>query len=253
MHAITLKYCPFPRIPYKKEIQTTHPENWSELTQVQFCKVVDFINNPYHELLLTNSLLSLEKPLLDFPSEIHELKSFIKLDEPFKEVLIKSFKTGGLEFFGPDDNYRNVTILEFTFADTFFIKFNRDHKEGDLDKLITTLYRPLVSGTGKRIDFDPDHLNDHLPEIGLLDGKLKNAILFNYKVNRLYIQKLYIWLFPAPSDEDNNKVPVSPWRDFIRNLINGDYVNEDKILNTLMHTVFSDTNYRIKQQKKKKK
>lgn len=254
MHQVVFKYRPVQWLPYQKEIKTTHPERWEELNQHQFEEVVEYLNTEEKTetavVSLANALLSLESPMLNFPPEIMMLPTFLNEDKYFSCWIIKSLK--GLT--GPKDQFKNVSIGQFAFADTFFIQYMRDASTSVLDKLIGTLYI--------NEKFNPDRIELHTNEMATLPDETKAAILFNYSVMRMWIMEKYPYIFPKPAEETSDqepgtsnqeKKPHSSWREFIRNLVNGDYVNEEKILDTLMHTVLYDHNQSIKQQKNKKK
>ena len=251
MHDVIFKYRPITWFPYQKEIKTTHPESWDELMPDQFESIVAFLNSfptKASHVLLTNSLLSLKNPLYDFPDEIFNLKNFIKIDEPFSTVLIKTICPGKNNLYGPSNQFRNVSIGEFAFGETYYLKFMNDKNEKLLYKMIAVYYRR------KSEEFNPDIIDTRGSLISELPARTKNAILFNYQVVRRWIQKLYPYIFPETSENEIQiKRESSTWRDFVRNLVNGDYVNEEKILKTLMHTVLSDINENIRKQKTKKK
>jgi hypothetical protein len=255
MHDIIFKYQPYGKLLFKKKVKTSHPENWGELTRLQFEDVVEFISKPKKTdsdfTLLTNSLLSLKDPLTDFPLEIYELQKFLSEKPDFDCWIIKDLEINGDTLNSPDDRFRNITIAQFAFADTFCIQFLRDKKEETLDKMIVSLYHPGKS-------FNPDEIEERAIAISKLSPRTKAAILFNYQVIRNWIRDKYPYVFPKPTEKEEKQgskslKPHSNWRDFLRSLVNGDYVNEDKILNTLMHTILYDMNKNIEEQKKKKK
>lgn len=236
----------------KKKVKTRHAENWPELNESQFCDVVAYMHGKIDSSLLVNSLLRLKDPLINFPPEVIGLHDFIK--DPFIEVLIKSIRINDMVLTGPQDQFRNVEIGQFAFGDTHYIKFLRNHDENELNKMIATFYLDKA--------YNQEETNDLADLISNVPARTKLAILFNYQIIRKWIFDRYGWLFPAagedtlrPSDTSlkGGKEPRSYWRKFMTSLINGDYVNQEKILKAKMHTVFYDMNERIKDQKKRKK
>lgn len=255
MHNVIFKYRPIFWFPWQKEIKTTHPEKWEELTPLQFEGVVNFINNQRKTendfVLLANLLLSLQVPLSSFPAEIYDMQKFLNDEKLFSCWIIKTIEIEHIFLAGPQNDFKNVTIGQFAFADTFFIRYIRDKKEELLDKLIASLY--FSGGI-----FNPDIIEPRAESLTGLHEKTKTAILFNYMIIRRWIMKRYPFIFPEPPKDEEEKTnkepkPHSTWREFVRSLVNGDYVNEDKILNTLMHTVLYDYNENIRKQKTKKK
>lgn len=245
MHQVEIKYG-------KKTIRTGHPEKWTELNESQFCDVVAYVHGKMDISLLANSLLKLKDPMTGFPPEVFELHKFIA--EPFTEVLIKSIRINDVVLTGPKDQFSDVEIGQFAFGDTHYIKFLRNHDEQNLNKMIASFY---LQGT-----YDQEQTNDMADMVSNISDKTRMAILFNYQVIRKWIFDKYGWLFPQPPDPPEadrppkggkSNEPRSYWRKFVTTLINGDYVNQEKILMAKMHTVFFDMNERIKEQKKRKR
>jgi hypothetical protein len=260
---VKLSYRPIPWLPFKKEIKTTHPEKWAELDAFQFADVVEFLGKPYDKkshIALINSLLDLKIPLFDFPEEIIDLHSFIKESYPIRDWVIKSLvlKTGIL--IGPSDEFRNVTIGEFIFGDSFFLEYLKHDSEKALFKFLACFYRiALPAGTNDytyeddRVKFNPKYIESNAKYFEDLDKGLINAIVFNYKNIRGWIQDKYSWVFPKGSDESPKKAKSEgPWRKFAKNVIGGDYVNQDKRMQTLMHTILYDMNQDLRDQAKQR-
>lgn len=103
-------------------------------------------------------------------------------------------------FYAPGDFLSNLTIEEFSAADLFFYKWNRSHSVGDLDRLITILYREK-SEKPNPIDIREAYSVFTLKERGkyipLLDIKMKYAIILIYMACRERIIKKYPVVFPS--------------------------------------------------------
>jgi hypothetical protein len=263
VHDVVLKYRPIPWIPIKKTIRSKHPEAWHELSADQFAGVVEFLNKAYtkkDQTLLVNSLLSLKNPLDHFPEEVLDLHEFIKIKDPINDWVIKHLEIKGVVYHGPADQFRNVTIGEFAFADSYFINYLKTEKQEYLDKMLACYYRPENPHPDPRRTirdlrepFNPVYTDENRLIFAGLDARLKAAIVFNYKNMRIWIQDQYTWVFPKATEEKKADKDSGGWREFVRSVVNGDYVHQEQILQTLMHTVLYDMNQNIKHQAKLKK
>jgi hypothetical protein len=262
VHDVKIKYRPIPWIPYNITIPGKHPSSWNELSTLQFITVVDFLSKPFtveNQVVLVNSLLNLKSPLQSFPPEILVLHDFVKLTTPLSDWVIKKLIIDKQVFIGPSNQFRNVSIGEFAFADSNFLKFLKTKDESFLFKMIACLYRPEnhypnPNQTVKdlRMKFNPVYVDENSLFFSKLDQDTKLALLFNYKNIRTWIQNKYPYVFPKEKSERKEGNSSEGWRDFIRSLVAGNYTLQDEILKTLLHTVLYDMNHTIKVQIKSK-
>jgi len=261
---VEFRYRPIAWLPFGKTIKASHPSSWGELDLFQFADVVEFLNSPYtkenHDKLI-NSLLDLKEPLAGFPDEIKKLHEFIKTDYPLTTWVVKHLVAGGQIMLGPFDRFRNVTIGEFIFGDSFFLSYIDRNEPDLLNRFLAVYYRPVIENPDPdstvdddRIKFNPKHIDERYELFSSVDDRVKAAVVFNYKNVRSWIQDKYSWLFPKSSGSGSEKKEnKSPWRDFAGIIIGGDYVNQEKIMQTLMHTVMYDMNKKIRENAKMKK
>lgn len=263
MITVELSYRMVPWLPFKKYVKASHPEGWAELDTFQFADVVEFINKPYDKnshTALINSLLDLKDPLTDFPEEIIKLHAFIKDSYPIRAWVIKSLAVKNQILLGPSDEFRNVTIGEFIFGDTYFLEYVKTNSPESLGRFLSCFYRP-VDAKGEnnytyednRVKFNPRHTVEWVKEFDVIDEGIKNAIAFNYKNIRGWIQDKYSWVFPKGSDSAPKSKPEGQWRNFAKAVIAGDYVNQEKRMETLMHTILYDMNQDIKDAERRKR
>jgi hypothetical protein len=260
---VEFKYKSISWLPVFKKIKATHPSSWGDLDLFQFAEVVEFLNSPYSEQKhdhLINSLLKLKNPLTGFPEEVVRLHDFIKNDYPLVTWVIKHLAINDQILLGPFDRFKNVTIGEFIFGDSHFLRFVKNNDSEQLCKFLACYYRPVnenpdINSTieDDRIKFNPKHIERRAILFHSLDERVKNAIVFNYKNMRGWIQDQYTWVFPKGHESDQKNNGQSPWRNFASVIIDGDYVNQEKIMETLLHTVLYDMNQKIKSQSKNKR
>jgi hypothetical protein len=244
-------------------VKTTHPMRWEEVSDRQMEDVALFINGLISREQLVNSLLSLQDPFYNFPPEVYALHGFI--GEPCKVIRIKEVKVGGRVFKGPADEMRDTEIGQFAVGDTYYIRFQRCNEmlrtaQHDKTKLIdesNMFLNRFLASFWIEGEYEQEKSKADADVIGRLPERTKLGMLMNYQLVRSWVFGQYGWLFPSPQREDEEILRVaqddkkknkiqSQWREFIHSLVNGDYVNEEKILKAKMHTVFYDMNERIK-------
>ena len=209
MHTVKIEYRPIPWIPFKKTIRTKHPEAWHELSTIQFVNVVEFLSNPFtvdSQVILINSLLNLKTPLHSFPSEVVNFHDFLKLTDPLNDWVIKKLIIEGKTYWGPSDQFRNVSVGEFAFGDSHFSNFLKTNNQDFLNKMIACYFRPEDPAPNPnrtvkdaRLRFNPLQADENSLVFTKLDQRTKEAILFNYKNMRTWIQDQYSLGFPQTS------------------------------------------------------
>lgn len=163
---------PLSLITYKDKSDKTRtfniPENWNELTVDNLLYIGDNFE-AWRMLISINESLLKAKCLLfinftglvgkakfelikniEFLPETDQLDLINLTDFVFEKIdltvnKIKKIKVGDLEFYGPDDDFGNISIGEFAFADNFFMRYFLERKEEDLDLMIGCLYRPKTT------------------------------------------------------------------------------------------------------------
>jgi len=262
--------------PWWKTHQAEFPTEWEQLNAEQFALAVKILSKGYlgekDKTLFFNMVLGLKNfPVYNLPVSLLQLSDFmLDIVEPFNKVFFKELNINGVTYYGPDDGFYIVRLGEWAFADTFFTEFVKNKNEEMCNKMIACLYRPSGNSYGVKggiynpesVDYDGDireKFNDNLIEhrskiFEELDCDVKNAIIFNYRIMRRWIEEKYPNLFPHEkpklrviiSRQNNNG-----WDKFIRNLCNGDLTKLGAVADLYIHPVLKETDEAIEAQNTK--
>ncbi len=121
----------------------------------------------------------------------------------FKDItrtnFIPSFKIKGIRFYPPGDRLNNISIQEFSLADSLYFNFRKTNDVRYLNSLCATLYR---RGGGDEIDarkpFNKILIEQDVAFFSKLTHKKKLAILYCYLGSRNNIVKMHQHVFPTP-------------------------------------------------------
>jgi len=267
MNNVRLKY---KRGPFWRIIDVLYPGSWDELTREQFVDIISVIQKDYitesDNIFIINSILGMKKlPLFNFPDRLNDLNRFIfEIKEPFSKVFIRDIFATRIKLYGPQDEFNNVKIGEFSFSDTYFLRYIKHHQPADLNRMIAVLYRP----EGKFFQEDsPEYtgdirekFNENIIEyrarlVDYIPRREKQAILFNYRIIRKWIESKYPHVFPQNGDEQAMTIKLGKsdepgWDKFLRSLCNGDITKLDLVADQYLHNVLAEANDAILESKK---
>ena len=268
MVQVSIKYKPSKWRPWKK-VKVNYPTQWEDLNQEQFILLVKLLNKGYmterDRILFVNCVLGLIRfPLYDFPEELTDLNRFIfDLDEPFNRFFIQSIVVDGKAMFGPNDGFYNMRGAEWAFADTFYSQWCKSKDDATCNNVLACLYRPRIK------NFDPgsveykgdcreefnDALIDFRSEImSSVKPEIKEAIMFNYKVMRRWIELKYPHVFPQDKSKLNIVVGRGEhkgWSKFLRNMCNGDLTKLENVSMLYIHDMLQEADDAIAENNKK--
>jgi hypothetical protein len=193
------------------------PKEWKQITQfhlLTFCKVKD-LKKAKDALSFRFAKLP---PWVFFQMKKIYLKqlnlahSFWFEKEPVLEkILIKSFKCGGRKYYGPDDGFANVVVMENAIADSYYINFHKQKKEQDLLICIAALYRPTnlyirfmkaLNGRDIRCSFNKETVERRAEKFKNLPQHLKEALLIQYQGTRNWVIEENKELFPGKTQQE---------------------------------------------------
>jgi hypothetical protein len=147
--------------------------------------------------------------------ELSEKVKFLKAEKiPTAKLIIQKFNFKGRTWYGPGDDYRNLTIAEFAFIDTRLAKFQAKEDDSILCEIIYALYRKTSPIRIAKYWFNVADIripfNDRLAKIKAcklsnLPIKIKKAILYNFIGYRQYIVEKNPHVFQPPSDSEDMK------------------------------------------------
>lgn len=172
------------------------PTAWNELSGDQLVKCLQVISSDWStdkkELALLRILTGISRWRFLF-ADVDELAEFFYLLEfLFQDnKLTKNLLPAYDSLYGPGDNFCNLVVSEFIFAEDFYQKYKEQNNPVDLDNLIAVLYRPGKPFLLYNYTTNPDgdyrkKFNDHLVEyyaskIRKWPIEVKNAILHYYE------------------------------------------------------------------------
>jgi len=286
MKQITIEY-KFLRL-FKRKKTIYFPELWNELNRNALISGVFLLysyfmiapKNKQEALKATEEdRLALLPIFLDYnkkafwnlqPYQINALlpltEFVITAPKVINRFFIDKIKIKNKIYYAPADKFNNLTIIEFAYADTFFMNYNKAmaaNNEIEAEKnrllLIATLYREKRKDYNKqtdidiRKDFSQIEIEHRQEFIKKLDLKLQFAIVFNFTAIRQWFAPQYPLVFPIEPKFDNTIKKTKQkansnynYNTFIRDLVNRNYADEKVILKTLARNVFFDLNEKIK-------
>lgn len=168
MHNILIKI-------HNKEVTTSHPENWEELTQEQFINISNSVQDgkltQEARCNIINMFLGVQDPLMEFPKELVILSDFlIKIGSSHKNLVPSiKFRKKSDTLYGPSDYLRNVTIAEFAFMERNFMATQGIDESGEWINLI----RSLCDGDLTKLDKIKDILLHNV--LSEMESRLKRA------------------------------------------------------------------------------
>ena len=136
--------------------------------------------------------------------DLLSLSDFIFKNNDLSRAVIPHFRIGLRKYYSPGNKLGNLSIEEFSYADTFYMKHKQTNEIEWLNLLIVTLYRPKthdhrpdsVDYKGDiREEFNSYILNFRSEKISKLKNKTKFAILLFYEGCRNIIIKQHPHVF----------------------------------------------------------
>ena len=176
MNEITIGYRPVRILPWTKEIETTHPAKWDELSPAQLIAVACVYKGSITDDGLISAMLSVPRRIVRKMAPYHKLKiiqliEFIKDVKPYTEFIIKRLGS----FSAPKGKLKDETFGTFIFAESYFSRYNEKADPEDLNRFVACWYR-----TGKFVEKD---LEKNALYISAHDLAKREAIFINYQLN----------------------------------------------------------------------
>lgn len=208
-------------------INITLAESWNELSELQLKEITKSLED-YHkfsplfpdhaqpeqysklyvklvkQLLRTNNMFKVWYALHQIPPEFYENYVKFLIGEDTRTSFFPAFKFRRKTYHPPADRLQNLTIKEFSFADSLFYNWRKNGDDRFLDLLCATLYR--IEG-GDELDprkpFSKILVQRDAARFKKLGYKKKLAIAYCYEGSRNYITRQYPNIFPKPAKEEN--------------------------------------------------
>lgn len=264
---------------FKRNIHTSFPEHWSELTKSMVLPLPElttlfFFADPKKKnkkefydqtiderLLLIYPFLGLRTKLL-FQLDTYQLNALLERtsflvygDKLLNNILIESFKFKQMKYHGPADKLTNLKFGEFIQADTYFMSYSDTEDESFIYLLIACLYRPAKAVIALNSpDYDGDvreKFNQYLikkraKQFKRMPVKLRNTILFNYRTMRKWLTERYQYVFGDFTNESDStaKGKNDGWKGIIKNM-SSTVLEIEKYADQSMHNVLDDLDDKI--------
>lgn len=234
------------------EINIKIPTTWNQLSPRQLIGVA-FSLEQYHsrpaitreypeirqslyfqligQLLKENSWWKKRIAKGQFPPAAYKEPSQFLFGECTRTVFIPKFRLNWITFHPPGDRLKNITIEEFSLADSLFVNYRKTQDVRYLDNLCATLYR---RADGNELDirkpFSKILIEKEVRHFQKLSLKKKLAILYAFTGCRNIIATAHPHVFPQPKellDIEGNPVkkepaPYVPFGKLIQHKINFD-------------------------------
>ena len=229
-------------------IHLTLPTSWNELSEKQFKNIV-FQIECYHftvkenqkaeletrtrlyisvakEFLRGNTYKAIKTALAEIPPEEYQTYTKFIFSKNQRTIFATSLKIKGFTFYGPAQRLRNVTIGEFSLADSLYYNWRKTTNVNYLNALCATLYRQkdkTSSETDKRKAFNKLLVDTDAVLFKDVNYKTKLAIAYTYEGCRNYFIDTYKNIFPKKQHNQqtlNNK--YTPFGEIILDKIKGD-------------------------------
>ncbi len=220
--------------------------------------------NLVKQLLRSNNMFKVWYALRQIPPEHYE--SYVKflIGENNRTKFLPAFKFKGKTYHPPGSRLQNLSIKEFSFADSLFYNWRKSNDDRYLDLLCATLYRNS-SGEENELDsrkpFSKILVEKDAAHFKKLNYKRKLAIAYCYEGSRNYITKQYPHIFPKPpkqTEEEKKKKrkqpPIYvPFLQLLQHKIKFDPSKLEITQNLNIHEFFSTYENELKDLKKQKK
>jgi len=133
----------------KKDVIIHTPSEWNELTRTQLIFVAPRVMLANKSRRLRSEILfhfigfkipNLSEMNLSQLTGLFPAVDWLWKSPELTKNLLPKFKIDNVEFFGPEDELKDITVSQFAFADKFMSMFMKKKEEEYLDLLIGTLY-----------------------------------------------------------------------------------------------------------------
>jgi hypothetical protein len=214
------------------------PATWNEFTRPLLLELVPVLyagaDSPMQlRLRVLRILLQVSWPLFLAFTDVQLAQIIWLADFALDEVLLTRQLLPTLQVEGrrrwwaPRENFRNLRMLEFIFADAYFIAFSRDPGNADyLDQLVATLYRPERMpylphspsyGGDRREDFNSVHVARRAAGLKNQLPAEKLAVYTWYRGCREQLQRDYPLVF-TPANEEIAQESHGGWAQVAREM-----------------------------------
>jgi len=243
----------YPLMRFKRKVAGKMPVSWQELSQTQFIAISRMIDGADPDYRFLSVMTGIRSDLLKKLSAYELLKlsegiDFIgRADNSYSDFIIKELPWGHLT--APKSKLSGLTFGQFIFADAYYNDWCQLLEETSLNKFIACLY--LVPGE----IFNHENIEKQIIPIGKIDLAIRKAIVLNYALISIWLQKAYPLIFvdhaESTSREDPPKPQSSGWVNLFESLVGEDLINRDRYAALPLHTVLRHLTKKFKENARK--
>lgn len=192
------------RLYYHKKRPVVLPERWEELTATQYIHLAELLHSKLSDdakvlhalrILLKKSVFTFMLMNKDMVARMCEHACWVFEVPVATKQLITSYKS----FYGPANDFDNLTLAEFHACEMAYYQFTKTRDEEHLTTLAAILFRKPKAGYDIKVNKDGDVREAYnanvcaYHEIVISDWKraVKYAILMWYDACRQQLEKLY--------------------------------------------------------------
>lgn len=264
MHTVEIK---FPILKTGKSLKRLVPSSWEECEDwhvLAINYVISQISDEYtRKLMLTKLLMKIPGYLFLALPTIYKTQLSLLIHwalEPMEctDNKLKRILIGKKAFYGPDDNFNDLTGQEFVQLEDYLRAFTESKEENDLDLLIATIYRPkyiLKMGPkrycsrSKRVKFDQNEIEKRAKVIKKLPVPAKFYILSWIQACLKSLQSTYWRVFQEHEQHESENYG---WFETFK-AVSGDALgNLEDVENHYLHTILLSIQVDLKNNEKLK-
>ncbi|QCR23071.1 hypothetical protein [Pontibacter sp. SGAir0037] len=254
----------------EKYIGTLVPASWDELNPRQLLRCMRWLYGfsvpegasekeaqavkAMQKRMLLKELLGLKpwyfKALPDIAiAQLHSCTDFLFSSNNLTKQLLPAIGSRFRKWYGPKERFRNLSFLEFIFADTYHLRFIKTGDPDCLHKLLAVLYRPKVgfhfirkrlsSYSGDiREPFNEHLLEARAAQMQRLPEDVKLAVLAWYRGCRNRLEQTYDLVFTSENEEQATK--SSGWEPVFRQMAGGKFGDIERVGKVPVHTILAE-------------
>lgn len=226
------------------------PNGWEEVSAKKAILIAHLLVSPkvdnfYNRLAALQVLSGIPFFLIKAmnPEQQHQLCDLLAfIDKPFVKPLKDVITVGGKKFYGPAENLRNTSGIEYHHCDYFLRKLNAAvNKEQVINQIIAGIYRPAGEGSSPedpRGKFDTKKVDFNLKYIQKMPPEDKIMILTWFIACHIEVQEKYKPMFTGEGSEEKRESLgiLGLLFSIAETGIFGDF---DKTCHTNVHTLFT--------------
>ncbi|WP_214112508.1 hypothetical protein [Aequorivita echinoideorum] len=164
-------------------------------------------------LLKSNNFIKTWIAIKQIPPQAYQAHAKFLFSDVTRTLFLPPIKRNRITFYPPADRLKNISIEEFSLADSLYVNYRKTTDVRYLDNLCATLYRRKSKSdndtTDTRQPFSKILIERDVKFFQKLNHKKKLAILYAYAGCRNAIAAAHPHVFPAPQtlvDPDGNPI-----------------------------------------------